>query len=65
MIAGMFTFIGEQYANLMEKYGDMAESERAAKKLKKMRDIIMKVGYDGNWFLRAYDYYGKKVGSAQ
>jgi cellobiose phosphorylase len=63
MIAGMFTFIGEQYANLMEKYGDMAESERAAKEVEKMRDIIMKVGYDGNWFLRAYDYYGKKVGS--
>ena len=24
-----------------------------------------KHGYDGEWFLRAYDYYGNKVGSKE
>lgn len=63
MIAGMFTYIGGLYARLMEKIGDIEEAKRADSEVDKMRDVIMKDGWDGKWFLRAYDDFGKKVGS--
>ncbi|MBE5960024.1 MAG: glycosyl transferase [Lachnospiraceae bacterium] len=65
MIAGMFAFIGEEYAKLMKKIGKDGEAERAFKEVDKMRETIMRHGYDGEWFLRAYDDYGKKIGSKE
>ena len=26
---------------------------------------MKKHGWDGEWFLRAYDYYGRKIGSSE
>ena len=63
MIAGMFCYIGEEYARLMEKTGNKEEADRAFKEVKKMREVIMKYAWDGSWFLRAYDDFGRKVGS--
>jgi len=63
MIAGMFCHIGEEYARLMEKVGNKEEAERAYKEVKKMREVIMEHAWDGEWFLRAYDDFGRKVGS--
>lgn len=65
MIAGMFTYIGGLYADLMDKTGDIDEAKRADNEVNKMRDVIMKDGWDGKWFLRAYDDFGKKVGSEE
>ena len=65
MIAGMFTYIGGLYARLMEKVGDDAEAKRADDEVAKMREVIMKDGWDGKWFVRAYDDFGKKVGSEE
>jgi len=61
----MFTYIGKEYANLMAKVGNKAEAERADKEVEKMKDIIMEHGFDGEWFLRAYDDFGKKIGSEE
>lgn len=63
MIAGMFAYIGKEYADLMDKVGNKEEADRANAEVNKMKDIIMEHGFDGEWFLRAYDDYGKKVGS--
>ena len=63
MIAGMFVYIGKEYADLMDKAGNKEEADRANTEVNKMKDIIMEHGFDGEWFLRAYDDYGKKVGS--
>lgn len=63
MIAGMFAYIGKEYADLMDKIGNKEEADRANREVNKMKDIIMEHGFDGEWFLRAYDDYGKKVGS--
>ena len=30
-----------------------------------MNDTILKHGWDGEWFLRAYDFFGNKVGSKE
>ncbi|HBY72991.1 MAG TPA: glycosyl transferase [Lachnospiraceae bacterium] len=65
MIAGMFCYIGEEYAVLMEKTGNPAEAKRAFEEVDKMRKIIMKDGWDGAWFVRAYDDFGRKVGSRE
>ncbi len=65
MIAGMFAYIGEEYAILMRKTGNNAEADRIMAEVEKMRTAIMKDGYDGEWFLRAYDDFGRKVGSKE
>lgn len=63
MIAGMFTFIGPEYVALCRKKGLNDDADKAQAEIDKMKDIVMKYGYDGEWFLRAYDAYGKKIGS--
>ncbi|HEY5563498.1 MAG TPA: glycosyl hydrolase family 65 protein [Clostridiaceae bacterium] len=65
LIAGMFVFIGELYSELTAKLGDAPEAARAKGYVEKMREAIMTHGYDGDWFLRAYDNFGNKVGSKE
>lgn len=65
MIAGMFTYIGAEYVKLMKKCGDVEEASRADREVTKMKDIIMEHGFDGEWFLRAYDDFGRKIGSKE
>jgi cellobiose phosphorylase len=65
MIAGMFTSIGPEYVKLCRIKGQDAEADAAQAEIDKMRAAIMKDGYDGEWFLRAYDDNGKKVGSKE
>ena len=62
-IAGMFVKYGEEYAQLCELLGDTAEAEYARKEVKVMYDTILESGWDGEWFIRAYDAYSHKIGS--
>ncbi len=62
-IAGMFVKYGEEYAQLCELMNDLTEAERARREVKIMYDAILKDGWDGDWFLRAYDAESHKVGS--
>ena len=64
-IAGMFVKYGEEYAPLCELQGDAAEAARARAEVQKMYDAILKDGWDGDWFVRAYDAYSHKVGSKE
>ena len=64
-IAGMFVKYGEEYAQLCELMGDDAEAARARAEVKKMYDAILKDGWDGEWFVRAYDAYSHKIGSKE
>ena len=64
-IAGMFVKYGEEYAELAELLGDDAEATRARKEVEIMRATILKDGWDGDWFIRAYDACGQKIGSKE
>ena len=64
-IAGMFVKYGEEYAQLCELMGDQAEADYARAEVQKMYDAVLKDGWDGDWFIRAYDAYGHKIGSKE
>lgn len=65
MIAGMFCFIAPEYPAMCRLKGDEAEAQRAEAEIEKMRTATVEKGYDGEWFLRAYDHNGNKVGSKE
>ena len=62
-IAGMYVMIGKEYVALCEAIGNKEEAARAQKNVEEMEANTLKYGYDGKWFLRAYDFYGNKIGS--
>jgi len=64
-IAGMFVKYGEEYAQLCELMGNQAEADYARAEVQKMYDAVLKDGWDGDWFVRAYDAYGQKIGSKE
>lgn len=64
-IAGMFVKYGEEYAQLCELMGDQKEAAYAREEVAKMYDAVLKDGWDGDWFVRAYDAYGQKIGSRE
>ncbi len=65
MIAGLFMVYGNEYGKLCEFLGDVNEAERIQKHLNEMESAIKTHGWDGEWFLRAYDFHGKKIGSKE
>ncbi len=64
-IAGMFVKYGEEYAQLCELMDNQAEADYARAEVQKMYDAVLKDGWDGDWFVRAYDAYGQKIGSKE
>ena len=62
-IAGMYVMIGKEYVALCKQIGKEDEAARAQAEVDKMEQNILTHGYDGEWFLRAYDFYGNKIGS--
>jgi len=63
MIAGMFVAYGQEYARLCRQVNNTAEAARVDSEVLKMIEAIKVHGWDGNWFLRAYDAHSQKVGS--
>ena len=76
MIAGLFVVTGKDYVELcnilpdriptMHNLKDIdftAEARRAQRHVDEMVDAVKTHGWDGEWYLRAYDFYGNKIGS--
>ncbi len=63
MIAGLFVLYGSEYVKLCRTIGKGDEANKAQKHVDDMIEAINQHGWDGKWFVRAYDYFGKKVGS--
>ncbi|MBP7479114.1 MAG: glycosyl transferase, partial [Spirochaetaceae bacterium] len=65
MIAQMFVYVAPDYAAMCRMMGDEAEAKFAEEQAAKMNEQICKTGWDGDWYLRAYDDFGKKIGSKE
>jgi cellobiose phosphorylase len=63
MIAGLFVVYGRDYIELCSRLGSDDEAARAQNHVNTMVEAIKKFGWDGGWFIRAYDFYGRKIGS--
>ena len=61
MIAGLFVMYGRDYIELCNKLGKDTEAAEAQTHVNNMISAIKEHGWDGEWFLRAYDFFGKKV----
>jgi cellobiose phosphorylase len=64
-IAGLFVHVAPDYAALAERLGFSDEARLARAEQAKMEKTVLEHGWDGEWFLRAYDFFGKKVGSRE
>lgn len=64
-IAGLFVAAGKEYGKLNNQLGFEREAAEIEALVEKMRDNVINHGYDKAWFLRAYDYYGSKIGSIE
>lgn len=63
MIAGLFVMYGKEYADLCDYLGKREDAVRARQHVNDMTEAVKKYGWDGEWFLRAYDFWGNKIGS--
>lgn len=63
LIAGMFVLYGKEFATLCELLSKKDEAIEANKHIEKMVEAINTSAWDGEWFLRAYDHFGNKIGS--
>ncbi len=64
-IAGLFVLASPDYIEICKKMGETKEAEWAKKACDEMKENILKHGWDGEWFVRAYDDFGRKVGSKE
>ncbi len=64
-IAAMFVDIGAEYIRLCQLLNLEQEAIWIENEVVKMRQAIMEHGYDGDWFLRAYDNQRCKIGSRE
>jgi cellobiose phosphorylase len=62
-IAALFVHVAPDYAALAEAMGHPGEAKAARERAARMEKTVLEHGWDGEWFLRAYDFFGKKVGS--
>jgi len=62
-IAGMFVCVADDYAQLLTIAKDEKEAAYVREQKALMVQAVETAGWDGEWFLRAYDAYSQKVGS--
>lgn len=71
-IAGMFVLYGGQYVDILKRFGALcnmsddalnAEIDTVHTAISEIRQATETAGWDGEWFLRAYDAYSRPVGS--
>jgi cellobiose phosphorylase len=63
MIAGLFCCACEKMASIYRLLGRENDARHSLDEAANMRRQIVKHGWDGSWFLRAFDAFGNPVGS--
>ena len=64
-IAGMFVKYGKEFEELCRRTGHEELAAEAEKAVDEMYQAVLDAGWDGKWFLRAYDAQSEKVGSKE
>ena len=62
-IAAQFVLYGQEYAELATRRGLLEVAVEARIAVEEVREALLTHGWDGEWILRAYDYYGNPVGT--
>ncbi len=65
MIAGLFVVYGREFIDLCKRIGKDDEAAAAQVHVDNMVEAVKEHGWDGDWYLRAYDFFGNKVGSKE
>lgn len=65
MVATLFTYTGPNYVAILKHLGKDDEAAAAQAEIDKMKKNVMEHAFDGDWFLRAYDSTGAKMGSKE
>jgi cellobiose phosphorylase len=64
-IAGLFVLAGQELAAIARHRGLEHEAANCLAETAKMEETVRQHGWDGEWFVRAYDDFGHKVGSKE
>ena len=64
-IAAMFCAAAPEYERLCRAFGWDEEAGAVPEWRRTMEQAILTAGWDGEWFLRAYDAFGGKIGSRE
>ena len=64
-IAGLFVLAAGEMVEIAALRADAAEAARCISAAAEMGIAVARHGWDGAWFRRAYDFFGRPVGSAE
>jgi cellobiose phosphorylase len=64
-IAALFVLAGRELAAIAAHRGLPDEAARYLAAVEQMEQTVRAHGWDGEWFVRAYDDFGRKVGSSE
>ena len=64
-IAGMYVKYGNEFAEILDATNHADEAAAVRDEVAKMEHTALTAGWDGKWFRRAYDAFGKPVGSKE
>jgi len=64
-IGGLFVLAAQEMKALALRRGDETEAGLCHDSAAVMADVVETAGWDGAWFRRAYDFFGKVVGSSE
>ncbi|MEX0777657.1 MAG: hypothetical protein WD042_18275 [Phycisphaeraceae bacterium] len=65
MIAGLYCRACDEMAGVYRMIGREQDATNVQHRGQDMRAIVKHAGWDGEWFIRAYDAFGKKIGSQE
>ncbi len=63
MVGELFIYAANEMVHITEHIGQSEKADQYARQAEKMRQAVLKHGWDGAWFRRAYDHFEKPIGS--
>ena len=64
-IGGLFVMAADEMAAIAGLRSDAGEADRCRAASAAMADVVKTAGWDGDWFRRAYDFFGEVIGSRE